>query len=174
MSLGHEVVDKLAAPYYTHNHHLYFAWFFSSMDLMTHLYQQGTYACGTIMPNRKELSVKTTKLKERGEPIQRQKGPVMTTVYKDKRQIFSTNQKPGMTAVHNTVIPTVIAAYNMNMGSVDKSDQYRAYNPVSYANKKWLRYIFNSLVNLWYKHFSPRRDRNTTPPQKRGYDRLLF
>lgn len=53
VSLGHDIVDKLAAPYYNQNRHLYFDRFFASPDLMSHLSRNGTYACATVMSNRK-------------------------------------------------------------------------------------------------------------------------
>ena len=149
------------------------------MPLMTHLSQHGTYACGTVLSNRKGLpnEVKNIKLQQRGDLLQLQKGPLMATIYKDKRQIYmlSTNQPPGMTTVDDKVPPIVIARYNKNMGGVDKSDQHRAYYPVGHANKKWWHYIFHSLVNLclvqvfitWEK--SPH-----DPTPKRTYDHLLF
>ena len=115
--------------------------FFSSVPLMTHLSQHGTYACGTVLSNCKGLpdEVKNAKLQQRGDLLQLQKGPLMATVYKDKRQIsmLSTSQPPGMTTVDDKATPTVIAGYNKNMGGVDKSDQHRAYYPVGHANKKW-------------------------------------
>lgn len=106
--------------------------------------------------------------------IQMQKGPLMATVYKDKRQIYmlSTNQPPGMTTVGDKRTPTVIAAYNKNMGGVDKSDQHRAYYP---ANKKWWRYIFHSLVNLsLVQAFLTWEKSCHNPVLKKGYDHLMF
>ena len=55
VSLGHEVVDKLASEYYNQNRHLYFDCFFASVPLMQHLSQNGTYACATAMATRKGL-----------------------------------------------------------------------------------------------------------------------
>ena len=153
VSLGHEVVDKLASEYYNQNRHLYLDRFFASVPLMQHLSQNGTYACATVMATRKGLpdEVRRAKLKERGELLQLQKGPLMATVYKDKRQIYllTDNQPPGMTTVSGKATANVVGGYNKNMGGVNKSDQHQAYYPVGHHNnKKWWRYIFHPFVNL--------------------------
>ena len=179
VSLGEEVVTKLASPYFNQNRHLYFDRFFTSVPLLKHLSENGTYACATVMPNRKGLpdEVKTARLREKGDLLQMQKGPLMATAYKDNRQIYllSSNQPPGKTTVNGKPVPSVIAAYNKNMGGVDKSDQHRAYYPVGHANKKWWRYIFHSLVNLCLVQAFITWDNSPHDPSpKKGYDHLLF
>ena len=125
VSLGQEVVVHPMEPFLHQNRHVYFDRYFTSVDLMEYLYQHDTYACGTVMPNRKGLppAVKKAKLKTRGERIQMQKGPLMSTVWRDKRQIFmlSANQERG--ADEETGVPTVVTRYNICMGGVGKSDQ---------------------------------------------------
>ena len=131
------------------------------------------------MPNRKGLpdEVKTARLREKGDLLQIQKGPLVATAHKDNRQIYllSSNKPPGKTTVNGKPIPSIIAAYNKNMGGVDKSDQHRAYYPVGHANKKWWRYIFHSLVNLCLVQAFITWDNSPHDPSpKKGYDHLLF
>ena len=74
------------------------------------------------MPNRKGLpdEVKMAWLREKGDLLQMQKGPLVATAYKDNGQIYllSSNQPPGKTTVNGKPIPSVIAAFNKNMGRV--------------------------------------------------------
>ena len=119
--LGYDVVWELSTPFHNKNHHLYFDRFFSSVLLAEHLERVKTYTCSTIMANRKGLPevVKKAKLKNVGDIIQVQKGRLLATVYKDKRQL-STSQSP----FAGEGKPTCNLAYNQHMGGVDKSDQY--------------------------------------------------
>ncbi|KAL8618547.1 hypothetical protein ACOMHN_021816 [Nucella lapillus] len=94
--------------------------------------------------------IDSSMLANRGDLLQMQQGSLMATVYRDKRQILmlSTNQPPGNTVTGDKETPTINAAYNENIGGVDKCDQHLSYCPVEHANKKWWRYIFNSMMNL--------------------------
>jgi hypothetical protein len=131
------------------------------------------------MSNRKGLpeAVKKAKVANRGDLLQMQQGFVMATVFKDKRQIFllSSNQPPGKTVTENKETPTVIAAYNKSMGGVDKCDQHLSYYPVGHANKKWWRYIFNSMINLCIiQAFITWERSQHDPPVRKRYDHLAF
>ncbi|KAL8576606.1 hypothetical protein ACOMHN_025081 [Nucella lapillus] len=179
VSLGEEVVNKLASNYFNQNRHLYFDRFFTSVPLLKHLRSKGTYACATVMSNRKGLpaEVKGAKLANRGDLLQMQQGSLMATVYRDKRHIMmlSTNQPPGKTVTVDKENPTIIAAYNKNMGGVDKCDQHLSYYPVGHANKKWWRYIFNSMMNLCVvQAFITWKKSPHDPPVKKRYDHLSF
>ena len=46
--LGHKVVSFLTEPFYNKYHHVYFDNFFTSLDLLEDLEENGTYACGTV------------------------------------------------------------------------------------------------------------------------------
>ena len=53
--LGSRVVTKLTANLHHRNHHVYCDNFFSSFQLLSDLFSDGIYACGTIKSNRKEF-----------------------------------------------------------------------------------------------------------------------
>ena len=64
--LGYEVVTKLLSEYMGKHHHVFFDRFFTGIPLVEFLLRQNTYACGTIMTNRKGVpkEVKSAKLKK--------------------------------------------------------------------------------------------------------------
>eukprot|EP00745_Piridium_sociabile_P005214 TRINITY_DN131677_c0_g1_i1.p1 TRINITY_DN131677_c0_g1~~TRINITY_DN131677_c0_g1_i1.p1 ORF type:complete len:217 (+),score=53.35 TRINITY_DN131677_c0_g1_i1:414-1064(+) len=131
------------------------------------------------MSNRKGLpdEMRGAKLANRGDLLQMQKGALMATVYKDKRQIFmlSSNQPPGKSVTDTKEAPTIIFAYNKCMGGVDKCDQHLSYYPVGHANKKWWRYIFNSMLNLCIiQAFVTWEKSAHDPPVKKRYDHFAF
>ena len=174
--LGYDVVWNLSLPFHNQNRHLYFDRFFTSTTLAEHLTTAGTYMCGTIMANRKGLpvEVKKAKLKRTGELIQMQKGNIMATSYKDKRQItfLSTTSPPGV--VENGK-PHVNVDYNKHMGGVDRFDQLISYYPVGRSGIKWWRYIMwfivnLSIVNSWIVYSNSERD----PRPSKNYDHLQF
>ncbi|KAL8623578.1 hypothetical protein ACOMHN_000183 [Nucella lapillus] len=94
--LGEEVVNRLASYYFNQNRHLYFDRLFTSVPLLKHLRSKGTYACATVMSNRKGLpaEVKGEKLANRGDLLQMQQGSLMATVYRDKVSDFDAQYKP--------------------------------------------------------------------------------
>ncbi|XP_069105020.1 piggyBac transposable element-derived protein 4-like [Argopecten irradians] len=173
--LGYDVVWNITKPFHNKNHHLYYDRFFSSVLLAEHLDMVSTYVCGTIMQNRKGLpaEIASAKLKNNGELLQMQKGNMIATSYKDKRQLtfLSTSQQP----FQGQGKPTCNLNYNSHMGGVDKSDQMRTYYPVGRAGKKWWRYLLwfvinLSIVNAHIVYTKSEKD----PAPKKGYDHLAF
>ncbi|KAK3103740.1 hypothetical protein FSP39_021492 [Pinctada imbricata] len=174
--LGYDVVWSLSETYHNQNRHLYFDRFFSSVTLAEHLELVNTYVCGAIMANRKGIpdEVKKAKLKQSGQLIQKQKGNLVATAYKDKRQItfLSTCAPPGR---DETGRPHVNTSYNKRMGGVDKLDQMCSYYPVGRSGTKWWRYIMWYLVNMvivnaWIVFQKSVKD----PVPPKGYDHLQF
>ncbi|XP_056020995.1 piggyBac transposable element-derived protein 4-like [Ostrea edulis] len=175
--LGYDVVWNLSKHYHHQNRHLYFDRFFSSVTLAEHLELVGTYVCGTIVANRKGLpdNVKKAKLKNRGDIIQMQKGNLIATSFKDKRQITFLSSFAPPHLDENTGKPHVNILYNKHMGGVDKFDQMASYYPVGRPGTKWWRYILWYIVNLsilnaWVLY---QKSEKNPPPQK-GYDHLGF
>ena len=86
------------------------------MKLVEDLELAGTPSCGTIMMNRRGLppSAKACKLKNKGETFQMQKGNMLISIWKDKRQIstLSTNVSPGTSQVGGAEKPRAVVAYN--------------------------------------------------------------
>ena len=155
--LGHRVVMNLLQPLLRRNYHVYFDNFFSSLPLMEDLTRHWTYGCGTLRLNRRGLppALKNAKLRRPGDTLKRQKGDLLVTVWKDKRQvaIISTNQQP-TDSMHQPrrgeAINKPDAATNFNkyIGGVDLADQHRAYYSVGREHKKWWKYILNYCLDL--------------------------
>uniref|UniRef100_A0A4W3GL10 PiggyBac transposable element-derived protein 4-like n=1 Tax=Callorhinchus milii TaxID=7868 RepID=A0A4W3GL10_CALMI len=177
---GYDVVMDLCSPYFHRNHHVYFDRFFTYPDLLEDLQRiSGTKACATVHLNRKGLpaGARQLKLKTRGQVRFFQKGALLLTVWKDKRQVavLSTNQSGKMVLDSGTLKPQSVIDYNKHMGGVDISDQMRSYYPVGRPSKKWWRcilwYLVNiTIVNAWliFKR-SPHH-----PPLASRYDHLTF
>ena len=157
MALGEKVVLTLSDSIKGQNHQLFFDNYFTSINLMTKLLENGTYACGTIRTNRKqypsEISEEAKKC-SRGEHVFRQCGNLVATAWKDNKvvNIASTladpldhttvnrRQKDGTQLVVPS--PLCIALYNEYMGGVDLGDQLRGSYHVRLKNRKNYKYTF--------------------------------
>lgn len=144
------------------HHHLFFDNYFTSVNLLSTLLSNGTYACGTICTNRKQYPAKVsedTKKLSRGESIFRQCGNLVATTWKDKVvNICSTlaapveyttvnrHQKDGSQLA--VKCPLCIALYNEYMGGVDLGDQLRGSYHVRLKNRKNYKYIFWFLFDV--------------------------
>jgi hypothetical protein len=84
-------------------HHLTTDNFFTSPALMQDLFRNGTTATGTVRQNRRGLPKIALKAELRNmEVIERQKGPMLCTVFQDGRRrpvLISTEAEPGREAV---------------------------------------------------------------------------
>ena len=109
----------------------------------------------------------------------KQKGNVLLTVWKDKRQVsvLSTSSITEMVAVGNPpkLKPSAIQHYTAHMGGVDLADQLRSYYKVGRPSKKWWRYVIwflldVTMVNAWIIYSASTH----VPPARRGYDQLNF
>ncbi|XP_060702870.1 piggyBac transposable element-derived protein 4-like isoform X1 [Hemiscyllium ocellatum] len=178
-SLGHDVVTELCQPYLHRNHHIYFDRFFSSPALLQYLQLHDTRACSTIHLNRKGLPsvARKIQLTKQGATCFFQKGCLLLTIWKDKRQVatLSTNQSATMVESAGTLKPQAVVEYNKYMGGVDLSDQMRSYYPVGRPSKKWWRcvlwYLMNiTIVNAWLIFKKSSHD----PPLPSRYDHLNF
>ena len=80
--LGEKVVLQLAESVKGDHHHLYFGNYFSSISLLSKLFEDGTHACGTIRTNWKlypsEIS-REAKRFNRGQSTFRQCGNLVAT-----------------------------------------------------------------------------------------------
>ena len=175
--LGHRVVMNMMHPYLNRNHHVYFDRFFTSTQLMEDLEEAGTYACATVMLNRRGLpnEARRLKLRRRGETFFRQKENEVLTVWKDKRQVSVLSTNSNATVQERARKPDAVLNYNAHMGGVDKTDQLRSYYKVGRVSKKWWRYIMwylfdISIVNAWILFQSSPHE----PQMRRGYDQLQF
>jgi hypothetical protein len=133
--------------------------------------------CGTIVANRKGLPIEVKKknLKKQGEMVQMQRGNMIATSFKDKRQItfLSTCAPPDYD--ERTGKPYVNIMYNKHMGGVDRFDQLASYYPVGSPGRKWWRYVLWYVVNLavvnaWILFSKSPKD----TPLPKGYDHFQF
>ena len=131
--------------------------YFSSPELFCDLLETETYARGTVRADRKQFpkdSLHKKCVAQQGEMKVRQKGPLVSTAWKDKKVItlFSTADCP---LVRSNVehrkrdgtrtqvaCPSVVKAYNDNMNGVDRADQLRTEYPTYRNSKKWWHYLF--------------------------------
>ena len=159
MALGEKVVLKLSNSIKGRHHQLYFDNYFTSVNLLSKLLENGTYACGTIRTNRKqypaEISEEAKRL-SRGESVFRQCGNLVATAWKDNKvvNIASTLANPDEYTTVNRQqkdgtqlavrCPMCVALYNKYMGGVDLGDQLRGSYHVRLKNKKNYKYVF------WY------------------------
>ncbi|XP_033725281.1 piggyBac transposable element-derived protein 4-like [Pecten maximus] len=99
--LGERVVWDLTRHIAGQNHHVLCDNYFTSVNLFERLLAKNTYACGTVRVNRKGLpkEVTTAKLKIQGDMVQRQKGNLVATAWRDKRtvDVLGTNSDPQTT-----------------------------------------------------------------------------
>lgn len=175
--LGYDVVMNLIRPLKEKFHVLYYDRFFSSVQLILDLLKKKTYACGTVLKNRKRLplELRHDQLKTQGEIIAYQcneEKQVLCSSWYDKKQIsiLSTNVNHNVVKVHrrkgkekNEVdCPESFKLYNQYMGGVDLADQKRKYYSISRKSMKWWYYLFwflidttivNSFIVMTVTHF---------------------
>ena len=115
--------------------------FFTSYDLFHRLLQNVTYACGTVLTNRKKFPIQhlpKNAVKEQGQFQTAQRGECTAAVWKDKKPIYTLSTAENPATIETTVsrksrngeikqvpCPTVITEYNSNMNGVDHADQLR-------------------------------------------------
>ena len=128
----YDVCMRLMHRYLNRGHNLYVDNFYTSPILFSHLYEQGTGACGTLRINRKHVPdvIKDSK-PAKGDRIVVSNGPLMIMKYHDKRQVAlcSTIHKGDMVDTGKRsrdtqqpiMKPDAILDYNKFMGSVDRS-----------------------------------------------------
>ena len=166
--LASRVVFDLMEPYLDKAYHLYVDNFYTALKLLQDLEKRKTYACGTVRINRGEFpqSFKEAKL-EVGDSIFIRINNILAVHWKDKRDVFVMSSIHGngedMIQRYKGEIskPTMIGAYNMKMGGVDKCDQRLSYYSLNRKSFKWWKKVFfrlfemsivNSLVLFTHKY----------------------
>ena len=89
-ALGEKVVLPLSESIMERHHQLFFDNYFTSVNLLSTLLNNGTYACGTIRTNRKQYPAEIseeTKKRSRGESVFRQCGKLVATAWKDNKVV---------------------------------------------------------------------------------------
>lgn len=150
--LGYEVVTKLVRPFMNRNHHVFFDNFFTTTKLLEHLEVNGTYACGKVRCNRKDLPACAKDKLKAGERLVRQKDHVVFTKWHHKQEvsIMSTVVSPlaDDVEVNQVVKPVVIDLFNKCMGGVTHANQLREYYSVGRSCSKRYRHIFWFLIDI--------------------------
>ena len=182
--LGYRIVHDMSRDLVGLNDCLYFDRFFTSVNLVEALLQDGIYACGTVTTNRKGAppAFKVNKrmlrrsLPNRGDSKCYQKAGIAVTAWNDDNVVViaHTNQpKPDEMVTCERQIgrqkvtipqPKPIESYNQNMNGVDVHDQMRKKYPAGRPSKKYWKYIMWFVidccrVNAWiiYKEVSTRQ-----------------
>lgn len=161
--LGERVVTDLTAPLYGHNYQVYCDNFFSGIPLFQRLFNNGTYACGTITKTRKffpsEMVVGANSLR-RGEHRFRQDNNLVAVCWKDKKpvtmlstlcspdDIVTVDRRKKDGTIETVNCPLSIKLYNQYMGGVDKGDQLRGYYRVRLKSSKNYKYLFWFMFDL--------------------------
>ena len=142
-------------------HELYTDNYYTSPTLFLTLYNLGINACGTVRSNRhffpKELITQCTR-HNRGLYEYRSNGPLLATVWIDKRTIYSVSTfHPAESAgtvkrrkldgsQENVSCPPLLVDYQQYMRGVDRGDQLSGYYNIGRKSKKWWKRVFSYLV----------------------------
>lgn len=136
-------------PYFVHCDR-----YFTSIPLVTSLYNNGIYFTGTVMSNRsgipKEFQKRSKKLKKNENIwLMNPKGMLLHSFHDTTRVMFLTDRHlPNMITrkrKHSEIeqqVPEVLVDYNKYARGVDLHDQHLSYYPTSRKSRKWWKYIF--------------------------------
>lgn len=159
--LGDRVVLHLTEPYFEKNHVVFFDNYFTSMSLLTHLYEASTLGTGTVRVNRSGLpnDMKDPKcVKASGDTVRWYKplaagGQVQAIAWYDRRKVTVlttahtnedgevTRKGPGGVVRSRYSRPLAIEDYNRGYNGVDKHDQMRSYYGSTLKFQKWWKYV---------------------------------
>ncbi len=129
---------------------------YTSLKLVKDLLFRNTFSCGTVRVDRGEFpeSFKTKKL-DKGKSEYINNGTIMAVHWKDKRDVFMMSSFHGnaenvIERFGNEEVskPEMISDYNLNMGGVDKCDQFLSYYNIGRKSKKWWKKVFFRMVEL--------------------------
>lgn len=154
------LVSRILEPFSHNNHRVFMDRRYSSPTLFKKLLEMGFYPVGTVMSNRKHLPAefKTSKLKK-GERIAKRCEGMLTTKWKDKRDVFMISTVDPDTMVdtanerarhhdHEILKPASVINYNKHKAGVDKQDQMASYYPFQRKTVKWWKKMFFHLFEM--------------------------
>ena len=138
--------------------------YYTSPELFLALYNKEVNACGTARQNRKffpsELKVDRNVI--RGYYDFRSSGPLLATVWKDKRVVYflstihvarasslvtvQRREKDG--SLRNVECPPLLPDYQAYMRGIDRGDQLMGYYNVGRRSKKWWKRVFAYLLEV--------------------------
>lgn len=164
--LGSQVVKQLLTVVDEPTcHSVTFDNFFTSLELLKALREQGLSATGTIRENRlRDCTIEksaTTKKDERGTFYYRGDGNVVVTSWKDNKTVYVASNNVGVKPTvskrrysraekkHIQVsCPQMIDVYNRTMGGVDLLDRSLSEYRPSIRGKKWWYCFYTHAVNI--------------------------
>jgi hypothetical protein len=133
-------------------YHVYMDNYYSSPELMDELELHGTYACGTLRVNRRDVpkALKATKCTE-GQAIFRRRDHLLALKFHDKRDVHMISSIHQATTVviqnrHGHIVrkPSAVVDYVKKMGGVDLSDQIQQYYGVFLKSHKYWKKLFST------------------------------
>ena len=159
----HAVVMRLMDQYLDKGHKLFTDNFYTSPLLYRSLLDRGTYACGTVRPNRKHFPRKLRKKNKLVRPQYRfaTDGQFTAGLWHDRRDVtfLSTihsasieivNKRPkGGRDLEPIPCPSAIVEYNQFMNAVDLADQQLSYHSLTVRKTvKWWKKLFWRLIDM--------------------------
>ena len=156
--IGYDVVMKLITPFLNQGYRLFFDNFYTSVNLVKHLFERGVPSTGTIsetrrgFPENMKNSRQWAKRKERGSMRWDRVPPCLALQWLDNKVVSMlttignandyvlVNRKAKTANVWRVMQvqqPQTINTYNQYMNAVDRSDQILATNNVLRKSMKW-------------------------------------
>nr|XP_039258488.1 piggyBac transposable element-derived protein 4-like [Styela clava] len=171
VGLASRVVDDLIEPFLGKGYHLYVDNFYTSPDLFRNLYEEKTYACGTLRLTRKNVPRDIIVKKRshlRGTSKWRMSDELLCQSWLDNRPVYFLStihypeHEPGVPEkdkwvkrrgrrgkpVDDIPCPPLLHDYNNYMGGVDFNDAMRKYYNIGRRSNSWYRRIFFYIVEV--------------------------
>ena len=160
--LGERVIKDLSQVLAHKNYRIYFDNYFTTVNLMASLLNDGILACGTVRKDRKDLP-KIQEVEKNMSPGDSEfrtsykgvqwlkwidKKPVhFLSNFHDPSVISHVNRRQKDGSLREVTCPQMAKDYNSHMGCVDKADMLKSYYEISRKSKKWWHRIFWHFVD---------------------------
>jgi hypothetical protein len=158
MTSTHATIRHLTSRVEGFGHKLFMDNFFSSPRLFDDLLIRKIHSCGTVRPNRKEMSSDFGPKKlnlRKGNVRVRTRGNLTALAWKDRRDVYILTNMDSPPEEGNfcderkrAVKPQIVARYNRHMGYVDISDRMANSYSMCRRNFKWTTKLFFHLLDL--------------------------
>ena len=167
--LGYDVVMCLMDPYFHQGYHLYVDNFYTSVNLMKHLFERGVPATGTILETRRSFparlknSKEWAKGKERGSMRWERDPPCLVLQWVDNKvvsmittvgnandhiRVDRKTKEGNVWSKKSVQQPQTFQTYNKYMNAVDRSDQILTTNSIQRKCMKWWKTMFYHLIDM--------------------------
>ena len=158
--ISYDLVMDLLRNHFEKGHKLFCDNYYSSPQLFMDLWYLGTGATGTVRPYRKGIPnlIKNTSLSNRGDTSTVNYGPLSCLKYQDAKTVYliSTTETSEnvLTGRHDfrtneaKVRPSMVHAYDLKMGAVDRNNQMVENYKLNIKTLKWWKKLFFHLINV--------------------------